>query len=786
MEALILLLIILFFGFYSFPLYSYFALVGIYSGIFFDVGTIFWSIFIILGAIFVIPSFRIKIITSKLVSFINKNGLLPKISQTEEAALQAGTNWVEADFFNAKVDFKQINAQKIITLTQEEQDFLDNEVEQLCEMTTDWEIFQARDLRPDVWQFIKDKKFFGMIIPKEFGGLGFSATMHSRVIEKLVSRSQVLAITIMVPNSLGPAELILKHGTTKQKKRYLSDLAHGIQVPCFGLTEPNAGSDATSISSNGVLFKHEDGTIKIKLNFEKRYITLGNIATLIGLAFVLKDPDHLLGDVEDLGITFAVIDAKTKGVDNSKRHDPLGIPFINSPLYGKNVIIDFENIIGETQGIGKGWQMLVESLSIGRGISLPSVSLGGSKLALNVVASYCQLREQFGLSINHFEGVEEKIAKIAAFTYMLNASRNYTLDAIDDGVKPGVINSIMKYHATEKFRTVINDAMDVLGGSAIIRGENNLLAHAYFTLPISITVEGANILTRNLMQFGQGLIKSHPYIYKQITALKNNNVENFDDAFFSHIGLVFNSFCKSLVYYFSRGQISCQKGHFKRYKQKLTWVSAEFTLLTNVALGILGPSLKKRENISARFGDILSNCYLITATLREFENNPNPKDELLVDYVCNYCFNEIQIAREEIITNIGYLGYLLPLAKINPFSIKAKDSLNEKIVKTLNNQDYLQNMTSALFISKNKNDRLAKIQEAVKQNKESQNSFKILKEAIKNETIKKDSSENMINELLEKNLLSKEEIEKMLEAHALKQEVISVDSFEANEYRNLR
>ena len=786
MEALILLLIILFFGFYSFPLYSYFALVGIYSGIFFDVGTIFWSIFIILGAIFVIPSFRIKIITSKLVSFINKNGLLPKISQTEEAALQAGTNWVEADFFNAKVDFKQINAQKIITLTQEEQDFLDNEVEQLCEMTTDWEIFQARDLRPDVWQFIKDKKFFGMIIPKEFGGLGFSATMHSRVIEKLVSRSQVLAITIMVPNSLGPAELILKHGTTKQKERYLSDLAHGIQVPCFGLTEPNAGSDATSISSNGILFKHENGTIKIKLNFEKRYITLGNIATLIGLAFVLKDPDHLLGDVEDLGITFAVIDAKTKGVDNSKRHDPLGIPFINSPLYGKNVIIDLENIIGETQGIGKGWQMLVESLSIGRGISLPSVSLGGSKLALNVVASYCQLREQFGLSINHFEGVEEKITKIAAFTYMLNASRNYTLDAIDDGVKPGVINSIMKYHATEKFRTVINDAMDVLGGSAIIRGENNLLAHAYFALPISITVEGANILTRNLMQFGQGLIKSHPYIYKQITALKNNNVENFDDAFFSHIDLVFNSFCKSLVYYFSRGQISCQKGHFKRYKQKLTWVSAEFTLLTNVALGILGPSLKKRENISARFGDILSNCYLITATLREFENNPNPKDELLVDYVCNYCFNEIQIAREEIITNIGYLGYLLPLAKINPFSIKAKDSLNEKIVKTLNNQDYLQNMTSALFISKNKNDRLAKIQEAVKQNKESQNSFKILKEAIKNETIKKDSSENMINELLEKNLLSKEEIEKMLEAHALKQEVISVDSFEANEYRNLR
>ena len=786
MEALILLFIVLVFGFFSFPLYSYFALIAVYSFTFFDVGITFWSIFIVLGAVFLIPSLRLKLISSKLVSFINKKGLLPKISATEEAALQAGTNWVEADFFKAQVNFKEINAQKVTLLTKEEQDFLDNEVNELCEMTTDWEIFQNRDLSPQVWQFIKDKKFFGMIIPKEYGGLGFSATAHSRVIEKLVSRSQVLAITIMVPNSLGPAELIIKHGTQNQKDKYLSDLAHGIQVPCFGLTEPNAGSDATSITSNGVIFKDENGELKIKLNFEKRYITLGNIATLIGLAFVLKDPEHLLGDVEDLGITFAVIDSKTKGLDNSRRHDPLGIPFVNSPLYGKDVVIDMQNIIGEKDGIGKGWQMLVESLSIGRGISLPSVSLGGSKLALNVTASYCQLREQFGLSINYFEGVEEKIAKIAAFSYMLNSARNYTLDAIDDGVKPGVINSIMKYHATEKFRTVINDAMDVLGGSAIIRGENNLLAHAYFAIPISITVEGANILTRNLMQFGQGLIKSHPYIYTEITTLKNNNIKGFDKAFFAHIALVFNAFCKSLVYYFTRARLSFQKGEFKRYKEKLTWVSCEFTLLTNLALVILGPSLKKRENISARFGDILSNCYLITATLREFENNPNEQDKDLVDYICNYCFNEIQIAREEIISNIGFIGFLLPLVKINPFSIKAKDKLNAKIVKNLNDQNYLKSLTSSLFISSNEKDRLNVIQEAVKQNKECEISFKKLKDAIKNETIKKDNFENMTNELLEKNILSNEEIEKMKKAHALKQEVISVDSFEANEYKEKR
>ena len=786
MEALILLLIILVFGFFSFPLFSYFTLIGVYSFVFLDVGIIFWAVFAILGFVFLVSKNRINLITKKLVSFINKKGLLPKISDTEEAALQAGTNWVEADFFKAEVNFKKISSQRITTLTKEEQDFLDNEVNQLCEMTTDWEIFQNRDLSAEVWQFIKDKKFFGMIIPKEYGGLGFSATAHSRVIEKLVSRSQVLAITIMVPNSLGPAELILKHGTIKQKNKYLSDLAHGIQVPCFGLTEPNAGSDATSITSNGVIFKDENGELKIRLNFEKRYITLGNIATLVGLAFVLKDPEHLLGEKEDLGITFAVIDSKTSGLDNSRRHDPLGIPFVNSPLYGKDVVIDIENIIGESAGIGKGWQMLVESLSIGRGISLPSVSLGGSKLALNVVASYCQLREQFGLSINYFEGVEEKIAKIAAFTYMLNASRNYTLDAIDEGIKPGVINSIMKYHATEKFRIVVNEAMDVLGGSAIIRGENNLLAHAYFALPISITVEGANILTRNLMQFGQGLIKSHPYIYTQINALKTNNVEAFDKAFFDHIGLVFNAFCKSIIFYFSRGRVSCQKGIFKRYKQKLTWVSAEFTLLTNIALGILGPSLKKRENISARFGDILSNCYLITATLREFENNPKEEDKALVNYICNYCFDEIQKAREEIISNIGYLGFLLPLVKLNPFSIKAKDSLNAKIVRNLNNQSYLKSLTSALFISSNEKDRLNVIQEAVKQNKECENSFRKLKDAIKNETISKDSFENMCAELLEKNILSNEDIEKMKKAHALKQEVISVDSFEATEYKAFR
>ncbi len=786
METLIFIIILLIFGYYKYPKALWFAFIGIYSLVFFHTGVFFWVIFAVLAVVLLVDSIRISLLSSNLVNMIIKNGLMPKISSTEEAALKAGTNWVESNFFKAEVDFDAIKNEKITKLTKEEQHFINHEVNELCEMTTDWEIFQDRDLRPDVWQFIKDKKFFGMIIPKEYGGLGFSATAHSHIIEKLVSRSQVLAITIMVPNSLGPAELIIKHGTQTQKDRYLKDLANGVHVPCFGLTEPNAGSDATSLVSQGVVIKDEEGNLKIKLNFEKRYITLANVATLIGLAFQLKDPDKLLGDKEDLGITFGLIDAKLKGVDNSRRHDPLGIPFVNSPLKGKDVIINIEDVIGGIDGIGHGWQMLVESLSIGRGISLPSVSLGGSKLALNVVSNYSNLREQFGLSISRFEGVEEKIAKIASYTYMLNASRNYTLDAIDNGVRPGVINSVMKYHATEKFREVINDAMDVLGGAAIIRGEKNLLAHAYFAVPISITVEGANILTRNLMQFGQGLIKSHPYILKQIEAIGKKDVEAFDDSFFSHVGLVINALCKSITYYFTRGYFIKTTGEFKRYKQKLVWSSASFTLLSNIALALLGPALKKRENISARFGDILSYCYLITATLREYENNPKEEDKPLVDYFCNYAFNQIQIAREDIMLNLPLLKLLLPFVKLNAIGVKPKDSLNAKILTNLRNSSYLNDLTHNLFVSKNNKDRLHVMHQAVIHANRCTQSFDKIKEAVKAGTITKAPLLEMLESALEKGVITKNESNHMKKAYKLKQEVISVDSFKIKTYKSLR
>lgn len=784
METLIFILLIIAFAFFNVPLLGWFIFIGAYSFFFFDAGILFLIPLIALGFVFINKEIRQRFITQRLVDLVKKKGLLPKISKTEEEALQAGTSWVESNFFNATVDFKQIKEERITTLTKEEQDFLDNEVETLCNMTSDWEIFQERDLSDKVWKYIKSKKFFGMIIPKEYNGLGFSATAHSKVIEKLVSRSQVLAITVMVPNSLGPAELILKHGTQQQKDKYLKNLAIGKEVPCFALTEPNAGSDATSLTSYGTVFKDKAGQIKINLNFEKRYITLGNIATLIGLAFQLKDPEHILGDTEDLGITFALLNSKLKNIDNSQRHDPLGIPFINSPLFGKDVIISIDDVIGGKEGIGHGWQMLVESLSIGRGISLPSVSLGGSKLALKTVASYTQLREQFGLNIASFEGVEEKIAKITALTYLQNAARNYTLDAIDNGQRPAVVNSIMKYHATEKFREVINDAMDVLGGAAIIRGEKNLLAHAYFALPISITVEGANILTRNLMQFGQGLIKCHPYLYQQVQALQNDDTKSFDGLLFSHIGLVIKAFIKKMAYYSTRGYIGIVNGNFKREKQKLLWVSSDFTFLSNLSLALFGANIKKKESMSARFGDILSWCYLITATLREYDNNPNQNHKEMVQYVCDYGFTQIQQAKEHIVSNMPLFKYLIPIIKVNPFATEPSDALNRKIVAHLENEEQLNTLCQGLFISEDKNDAMHQLVVAVQLNKEAKGLFKKVKVALKEGTLAHAPFEMVLAEAFEKNIISTEEFEQLKIAYKAKQDVIKVDAFDAQIYKS--
>ena len=625
---------------------------------------------------------RIKYFTQPLFKLLKSKGLLPSISQTEKTALRAGDVWIEGELFSGKPDFKKIFAYRYPKLTQEERDFLEHEVEEVCSMTSDWEVFSQRDLPQNVWQYLKEKKFFGIIIPKEYGGLGFSAYAHSCIIEKLVTHSQVLAITVMVPNSLGPVELLLHYGYKAQQEYYLPRLASGEEIPCFALTEPNVGSDAAAIESYGELFLDEEKRYKIKLQFNKRYITLGSIATVIGLAFELRDPHKYLGRGENLGITCALVNANKEGVDQTKRHDPLNVPFINAPLIGKDVIIELDDIIGGQEGIGEGWSMLMESLAVGRGISLPSTSIGGSKLASFVASTYSAVRYQFGISIGRFEGISEVIGKLAAETYLLDAARTFTLGAIDNGSKPAVANAIMKYQSTEKFRQNILRAMDIQGGAAIIRGPKNLLAHAYFGAPVAITVEGANIMTRSLIQFGQGLIRCHPYAYAQIEALEKGDIAQFDSLLFAHLRHVGRNALRTLILGVSRGLLhrTTTRNLSARYEQKLAWASAKFAFWSDVALALLGADLKRRESVSGRFGDILSQMYLMSAALKRFQEEESFQgDDILLRLAMDDGFNKIDEAFIGIYTNLskGVLGVLfkvnLFLVRLNPMGRPLKD-----------------------------------------------------------------------------------------------------------------
>ena len=631
----------------------------------------------------VLKKIRMQLVTRPLFNLLKSKGLLPSISETEKTALRAGDVWMEGDLFSGHPDFEGIFAYPYPKLSDEEQAFLDNEVEQLCAMTDDWEVFQKRDLPDKVWDYIKKKRFLGMIIPKKYGGLGFSAYGHSCVIEKLATRSQVLAITVMVPNSLGPAELLLHYGLDDQRKYYLPRLADGREIPCFALTEPEAGSDATSIRSSGTVFTDSDGELKIRLQFEKRYITLGSIATVIGLAFILKDPENLLGMGENPGITCGLVDALKEGVDQSRRHDPLGVPFVNAPLIGKDVIIGIDDIIGGRDGLGKGWEMLMESLAVGRGISLPSTSTGAAKLAVLVASAYSSVRYQFGIAIGKFEGIAEVLGRIGAQTYLLDAARTFTIGAIDNGEKPTVANAIMKYQSTEKYRKIILDAMDILGGAAISRGPKNLLAHAYFGAPIAITVEGANIMTRTLIQFGQGVIRCHPYVFGQIEALEKGDIETFDTLFFSHLRHVAANGFRSFLLFISRGHLhrSKRSAIMAGYERKIAWASAEFAFLSDVVLGIMGAGLKRRESLSGRFADVLAQMYMLTATLRRFqEEGERTEDEVLLSVAMAEGLNRIDEAFAGIYRNTtgGALGMLFKLkgviAKLNSFGSVISDA----------------------------------------------------------------------------------------------------------------
>ena len=579
--------------------------------------------------------------------------LLPVMSSTERDALEAGTVWWDGELFTGGPNWEKLMSAKRPELTAEEQAFIDGPCEDVCRMVSDWHVtHELGDLPAPVWDFLKAKGFFAMIIPKQYGGLQFSAYAHSCVLVKLSSRSATLASTVAVPNSLGPAELLLHYGSDEQKNYYLPRLARGEEVPCFALTGPRAGSDAASIPDTGVVCKglwQGREVVGLRLNFSKRYITLAPVATVIGLAFRLLDPDKLMGEDPDPGITCALIPRNTPGITIGRRHFPLNTPFQNGPIQGKDVFVPLDVLIGGPKMAGQGWRMLVEQLSVGRCISLPSNTTGGAKAGIFATGAYARIRRQFNMSVGRFEGVSEVIARMAGHTYIMDAARSVTAGAIDGGERPSVPSAMLKYHCTELGRMVANDAMDVHGGKGVCLGPKNYLGRGYQAVPIAITVEGANILTRNLIIFGQGAVRCHPFVLREMNAAKDPNRErglaDFDKAFFGHIGFTFSNAARSLVMALTLARFTKvpDVGASTRYFQHVNRFSASFAFAADVAMLALGGYLKKKETLSARLGDVLSSMYLASMVLKHHENQGRPEaDQPVVEWACRHLLYRAQ------------------------------------------------------------------------------------------------------------------------------------------------
>ncbi|RTE87489.1 MULTISPECIES: acyl-CoA dehydrogenase FadE [Gammaproteobacteria] len=655
-----------------------------------------WVPWVIAGVLLLpllITPIRRALFTGGILKVYRK--IMPEMSQTERDAIEAGTVWWDGEIFRGKPDWKKLHTFPAPRLSKEEQEFLDGPCEEVCKMMDDWEsTHELADMSPEVWQFLRDNKFFAMIIKKEFGGLEFSAYAQSRVLQKLAGHSTILASTVGVPNSLGPGELLQHYGTEEQKQHYLPRLATGEEIPCFALTSPEAGSDAGAIPDTGVICKGEwEGKeiVGIKLNFNKRYITLAPIATVVGLAFKLYDPENLIGDTEDLGITAALLPRDTKGMEIGRRHFPLNVPFHNGPIRGKDVFIPLDYIIGGKDMAGKGWRMLVECLSVGRAITLPSNSAGGAKSIALVTGAYSRIRRQFKLPIGKMEGVEEAMARIGGNAYLMDSVTKMSTGGIDLGEKPSVISAIAKYHMTEKLREVMNDAMDIHGGKGICLGPNNYLGRGYQGTPIAITVEGANILTRNMMIYGQGAIRCHPYVLEEMEAAAVKGPEGlrrFDKALFGHIGFVMSNFVRSLWlglggYHFSHAPA---KDSTAKYYKQMTRFSSNLALMSDVAMGVLGGELKRKERISARLGDMLSYLYIGSAVLKRFEDDGRPKEDLpFVHWAMQDSMNKLQESQRALYNNFGVVGSFLRLVTY-PFGrfVKApSDVIEHKISRIL-------------------------------------------------------------------------------------------------------
>ncbi len=746
----------------------------------------------VLVLVFNVKPIRRSVISAPIMKLLDALNFLPKISETEQTAIEAGTVWVEGELFSGKPDFKRILSEPYPELTKDEQEFLDGPVEKLCSLVNDWDVFVEKDFTEEAWTFMRENGFFGLIIPKKYGGHEFSATAHSAIVAKLTSRCGPLAITVMVPNSLGPAELLMHYGTQKQKDYYLPRLAAGVEMPCFALTEPNAGSDAGGMTSHGEVFKGEDDKLYLRLNWNKRYITLAAISTVLGLAFKLRDPDNLLGKGEDLGITCALIPSDTDGVILGQRHDPLGVPFYNCPTYGEDVVVPIDAIIGGKEGAGNGWRMLMESLAVGRGISLPSQSAGGAKLATRAVGAYASIRKQFGLTIGKFEGIEEPMARIGGYTYLMEAARKYTTGGLDKGAKPAVVTAIAKYNFTELAREIVNDAMDVVGGAGISRGPRNIFAHSYFALPIAITVEGANILTRTLMIFGQGAIRCHPYAYNEINALMNKDAKAFDENFWSHIGHVGRNKARAFLLSITRGRLagSPVSGPSAKYFRKLAWTSASFAFFADIAMGSYGGGLKMKEKIAGRYADILSFMYLSAATLRRFEAEGRRKEDLeFFEWSMEYMFYRIQTAFEGILREIKVPGLSWAFrligvwSRLNPIGTYPSDELGHRVAKAMQTPGAARDhMTDGIYLPDDPMDAVGRYEHTLNLITKAGPVYKKLYGAIKQRELPKEHVLSLLDLAVEKNIIAPEEAEMVREAEEARNDAIQVDSFTLDEY----
>jgi acyl-CoA dehydrogenase len=755
----------------------------------FVVVTTWIILFLVFVPLLVLP-LRRRLISQPILNFYRK--VMPSMSLTEKEALAAGSVTWEGDLFQGAPRWSKFTELAKPSLTAEEESFLNNETETLCKMIDDWDITHNRaDMPPEMWRFIIESGFFALMIPKMYGGKEFSAYLHSQVLTKLYGRSGTVASTVGVPNSLGPAELILHYGTDEQKKYYLPRLASGDEIPCFALTGPDAGSDAGAMPDTGIICKGKfEGkeVLGIRLNFHKRYITLAPVATVMGLAFKLFDPDHYLGEKVNLGITCALLPRNTPNVTIGRRHYPLNTVFQNGPIHGKDVFIPIDWIIGGPKMAGHGWRMLMECLAAGRAISLPASSTGMTKVIAYASGAYATVRRQFNISIGQFEGIQEALARIGGRTYIIDAARSFAVASIDQGAQPAIASAIVKYHSTELGRMVTNDAMDIHGGKGICMGPKNYLARGYESVPIAITVEGANILTRSMIIFGQGAMRCHPYIYAELEAAKlpdqKESLAAFDKAFIGHISYSISNFFRTIVLSLTGGIfVIAPKGKTKRYFQNVTRFSSAFALFSDMALIVLGGALKRKESISARLGDILSELYLLSAVLKHFQVQGEQNEDLpLVNWASQNCLYRIQESFNDLFQNFPNraVSFLLKIF-IFPWGQQFKkptDKLGQQVAALLMTPNASRTrLTAGAFLTNCKENVMATLEDALIKTMAVETVEKTLRSAMRDNKITGNSIVELAQAGLDKRIITQAEYQQVIEAEKARELVISVDDF---------